>query len=196
MDKVLLTWLCSLGVCAGFAFEKLDPKYLISYGNPNSSIKIVEHFSMSCTKCFDCFQEDFKPIKSKYIDNGEVFWVFHPDPTDLLTLQAMVCLEHLRDDQKPLFFETVLKHVKEKKHKHGCIVMQAVMEVLGRPLPDLAEMEFLEKTDAFQDAFLFLKQKDVIKAIPMVEINGKLREEYPTREFLEREISFLRKKAL
>jgi hypothetical protein len=74
--------------------------------------------------------------------------------------------------------------------------MQAVMEVLGRPLPDLAEMEFLEKTDAFQDAFLFLKQKDVIKAIPMVEINGKLREEYPTREFLEREISFLRKKAL
>ncbi len=195
MDRFILAYLCSLGVCAGWAFEKLDPKYLITYGNPDSHIKIVEYFSMSCAKCFDFFQEDFQPIKNKYINNGEVFWAFHPDPADLLTLQAMVCLEHLKEDQKPLFLEAVLTHIREKKHKHGCIIMQAVMEVLGHPLPNLAEMDFLEKTDAFKNAFLFLKQKDVIKTIPMVEINGKIREEYPTREFLEREISFLRRKA-
>ncbi len=195
MDKVLLACLCSFGVCTAWAFEKLDSKYQITYGNPNAHIKIVEYFSMSCTKCFDFFEEDFRPIKDKYIDTGEVFWVFHPDPADLLTLQAMVCLGHLEDRQKPLFFETVLKHIREKKHKHGCIIMQAAMEVLGYPLPKLAEMDFLEKTAAFKDAFLFLKQEDVVKTIPIVEINGEIQDEYPSRVFLEREILFLRRKA-
>lgn len=194
MDKFVLACLCSLGISPLWSYEKLDTKYQIAYGNPNSSIKVVEYFSMSCVKCFDFFQEDFQHIKHKYIDSGDIFWVFHPDPADLLTLQAMVCLERLPTYQKPIFLETVLKHIREKKHKHGCIVMQAVMEVLGQAQPNLSEMDYLEKTEAFKNAFLFLKQKDGPKAIPMVEINGKILEEYPTKEFLEREITFLMRK--
>jgi hypothetical protein len=193
MDKFILACLGSFGIYTGWAFEKLDQKYHISYGNPNANIKIVEYFSLSCAKCFDFFQTDFLPIKERYVDTGEVFWIFHPDPADLLTLQAMVCLESLPEKQRPIFFEAVLKHIQEKKLKAGCIVMQAVMEILGHPLPHLPEMTFLETTNAFMEAFMFLKQKDVVKTIPMLEINGKLREEYPTKEFLEREIATLRR---
>ena len=193
MDRLLLAYLCSFG-SAVWSFEKLDPKYQIAYGNPESSIKIVEYFSLSCPKCFDFFLVDFPLIKRQYLDTDEISWIFHPDPADLLTLQAMVCLEHLPDGQKRCFLETVLKHLKEKNYKHGCLIMQAAMEVLGYPLQSLAEMGFLETTEAFKEAFAFLKQKDVITSIPMVEINGKLREEYPTKEFLEKEITSLRKR--
>jgi hypothetical protein len=192
-----LIFLFTIGVRSMWAFEKLDPKYQIAYGNPKSKIQIVEYFSLSCPKCFDFFEGDFHFIREKYLDTGEVFWIFHPDPADLLTLQAMVCLEYLPSvERKRLFLETVLKHLRERKNKHGCLIMQATMEVLGHPLPQLAEMQFLEKTEAFKEAFLFLKQKDVVKAIPQVEINGKLCEEYPTKEFLEQEIATLRKRAV
>lgn len=196
MDKkMFLTLLYSLGICRAFTFEKLDSKYQISYGNPNSQIKVVEYFSLSCTKCFEFFNEDFQTIRHRYLDRGEISWSFHPDPADLLTLQAMVCLETLPDEEKKrLFLETVLKHIQEKNFKHGCLIMQATMEVLGFPLPNLAEMEFLEKTRAFGDAFLFLKQKDVVKIIPTLEINGELREEYPSKDLLENELRALKEK--
>jgi len=194
MDKLILAYICSFGTAA-WAFEKLDPKYQISYGNPKSNIKIVEYFSLSCPKCYEFFFLGFPPIKTQYIDTDEIFWVFHPDPADLLTLQAMVCLEYLSDDQKRCFLETTLKHLKEKNYRHGCLIMQAAMEVLGHPLPHLAEMTFIETTKAFKEAFGFLKQKDVIKAIPMLEINGKLRDEYPTQKFVEKEIAILRKRS-
>lgn len=194
MDKILLVFLFTLGVHSTWAFEKLDPKYQIAYGNPKSKIKIVEYFSLSCPKCFDFFENDFRFIREKYLETGEVFWVFHPDPADLLTLQAMVCLEHLLTvERKRLFLETVLKHLKERKNRQGCLIMQTAMEILGHPLPHLHEMKFLEKTEAFKEAFVFLKQKDAVKAIPVVEINGKICEEYPTKEFLEQEIDNLRK---
>lgn len=193
MLQWVFIFLCSMGVCLGF--EKLDPKYQIGYGDPNSSIKVVEYFSLSCAKCFEFFQDDFQGIRRKYLDTGEIFWSFHPDPADLLTLQAMVCLENLPNEvKKRLFLETVLKHIQEKKFKHGCLIMQAAMEVLGIPLPDLAEIEFLEKTQAFKEAYLFLKQDDVVKTIPMLEINGRIRAEYPSKDFLEKEIAILRKK--
>jgi hypothetical protein len=192
MNKHFLTAFClyisfgSLG-----AFEKLDPKYQIQYGNPDSSIKIVEYFSLSCPKCFEFFHEDFPSIKQKYLDTKNVSWSFHPDPADLLTLQAMVCLEHLPEAQKRLFLETILKHLGEKNTKHGSFVMQAAMEILNHPLPALSQIEFLEKSEAFQQAFLFLKQPDVVKSIPMVEINGVLQEEYPTKELLGETIESL-----
>ena len=195
MDKFALTFLCLLGTQPVSGFEKLDSKYQIQYRNPNAPVKVVEYFSMRCRKCFDFFQEDFPEIKKKYVDGGEVFWASHPDPADLLTLQAMVCLESLHEQQKPLFFEAVMKHIQDKKHKHGDIVMQAVMEVLGHPLPKLSDFEFLETTSAFKEAFLFLKQEDVVKAIPVVEINGTLLKSYPTREIVEKEIKHLTRKA-
>lgn len=194
MSKFLVSWLFLLGLKGAWAFEKLDSNYHISYGNPAAETQIIEYFSMSCAKCFEFFENDFSVIKSKYIERGEVFWVFHPDPADLLTLQLMACLEHLQKPQKVLFFEAVLKHLREKKYKHGAIIMQAAMEVLGHPLPDLGEMEFLEKTDAFKNAFFFLKQEDGITSIPTVEINQVRYESYPTREFLEKEILSLKKR--
>jgi len=173
------------------AFEKLDPKYQIQYGNPAADVKVVEYFSLSCPKCYEFFERDFPDIQEKLLVSKKAAFIFHPDPADLLTLQAMVCLEQLPEEKRKLFFEVILKHLPKESPKNGCLVLQAAMEALNHPVPRLADIDFLEKTEAFNHAYLFLKQTDVLQTIPMVEINGILRAEYPTAEFLTREIETL-----
>lgn len=191
MNKFLLICSVMVETSIASAFQKMDTKYQISYGNPNAEVQIVEYFSLSCPKCFEFFKEDFQVIKHQYIDTGKISWVFHPDPVDLLTLQAMVCLECLQEEQRSVFMETLIKHLMEKNFKHGSLIMQAAMEILDHPLPDLDKIEFLETTQAFKASVLFLKQKDVISSIPTVEINGKICEEYPTKELLQKKIDQL-----
>lgn len=179
--------------CSLWSFQKLDSKYQIKYGQPEAKTQIIEYFSFSCPKCLDLFKKSFSAIREKYIDTKKVYWAFHPDPADLLTLQAMVCLEKLKDDEKRQFFEAVFTHLDRKNFKQGCLLMQLTMEVLNRPIPDLDKMSFLEKTEALQDAFYFLKQKDAVTSIPTVEINGKIYDAYPSQEFLEKTLKTMNK---
>lgn len=187
MNKIFLLF---IAVCSSLlGFEKLDSKYCISYGNPKAQIEAIEYFSLSCPKCLEFFQKEFPVIKQKHIDPGLLHWTFHPDPADLLTLQAMVCLNTLPEEQKILFLECLVRNLtKLKSNIHGCRLMQIAMEVFEKPLPDLEKVEFLEKTDAFQDAFLFLTQKDVIRIIPSIELDGTMYKEYPNAAFVEAQI--------
>ena len=174
------------------AFEKLSSVYHVSFGNTDAPVYITEYFSLTCPKCLAFIKKDFPLIKQKYIDTNKVFWIFHPDPSDLLTLQFLVCLEKLRQE-KTLFFETTL-HFIEKDLKTATIVMQSTMECLKEPLPDLGDLSFLEKTRAFREAYRFLKQEDLFTLVPTVEINGKLYDQFPTRKFLEKQIEIHLKK--
>ena len=169
-----------------FAFEKLDPKYQIRYGD--SGAEVVEHFSLSCKKCVDSFAEDFAGIKKEYVDAGKATWVFHPTPADLLTLQYMVCLEQLSEEEKPVFLEAILSSIAESSPRHGCQMLQAAMEAFGHPLPDLDKIAFLETTQAFQDALQYLKQEDVIAIVPTLEIDGKIIDEAPSRKIIDTQI--------
>jgi hypothetical protein len=167
--------------------ERLDPKYEVRYGSGGT--EIVEHFSLSCRTCADCFAKDFQGIQEDYIDSGKASWIFHPTPADLLTLQYMVCLEKLSEEEKPLFFESVFESIASSSPKEGCRLLQAAMEVLGRPVPDLDKIEFLEKTEAFQDALEYLKQEDVISVVPTLEIDGKRIDKTPTRTIIDTQLT-------
>lgn len=175
-------WLvvCFLLHASVYAFEKLDPKYRIAYGDPQAKVQIVEYFSFSCPKCFEFFVTDFPSIKEKYLKTGKISWTFHPDPADLLTLQALICLEKLDEKQKIVFFEAVTKNLVDLKLKHGCVVMQGAMEVFKHPLPELDKIDFVMQTEACKAAVKFLKQKDVVASIPTLEIGGRICDEYPT----------------
>ena len=67
--------------------------------------------------------------------------------------------------------------------------MQKAMEIFEKPSLDLSDKEYLSKTVAFQDAFLFLKQKERIDAVPAVEINGELfPKDLPSSEFIKKQM--------
>lgn len=188
-----------IGAAPMWAFQKLDMHYQRSFGNAEAPIKVVEYFSLTCPHCIRFFNQDFDTIKSKYLDSKQVVWTFHPDPADILTLQFMVCLDRLEESKRNMFLYVVMKMfeedmVKASKHpKKYVLTMKKVMEHLEQPVPELEELSFLEKTEAFQRAYAFLKQKDVPRMSPTLEINGIIQDECPTLEFLDKKILALTK---
>lgn len=169
------------------AFEKIPPQYQVTYGSPTAPIQVTEYFSLSCLKCLEGFKKDFKDLKEKYITSQKVYWVFHVNPADLLTLQAMVCLEKLSQHEKRIFWEVVLDTLNDPSE--GSAIMQIAMETLGKPISQLQDISYLQNTASFKAAFKYLKQPDIIKDLPTVEINGKLHDEFPSRQFLEKQLS-------
>ena len=176
----------------GFCLEKLSSDYFITFGGPESKVQIVQYFSFMCPHCLGLFRKDFQEIKREYINNEKVCWVFHPVPMDLLTVQAMDCLEKLSEKEKRIFLTAILEVMPLDDSTFSLSYMQKAMEIFNKPLPDLKEKEYLSKTRAFQDAFQFLKQKEKIDAVPAIEINGKLfLREIPSQEFIEKQVKNL-----
>jgi len=170
-------------------FQKLPSAYTISYGDPQAPIHVVEYFSFSCPQCLALLKKEFPHVQEKYINPGKVYWSFHPDPADLLTLQAMICLESLSQGDKRLLLEEIAKHLKPHSLRKGCFLLQEIMKSLGKPLPELYDLKWIEKTQAFQKAYTYLSQKQVPSDLPTVEINGILYENFPTLSFLSRKLS-------
>jgi len=170
---------------------KLDGQYCITYGNPRAKIQLVEYFSLSCPLCLKLLKQDFPKLKEKYVCSGDVFWVLHPDPADILTLQMMECLGKLSDREKQIFFEGLLTHLTRSPSKKIVCWMQAILEEWGREIPQLQELSFLETTTAFQDAYKYVQQANAPKEVPTIEINGEVKETFPSYAFIDKTISDL-----
>jgi len=166
-------------------FQKLPSAYTISYGDPQAPIHVVEYFSFSCPQCLDLLKKEFPHVQEKYINPGKVYWSFHPDPADLLTLQAMICLESLSQGDKQLLLEETARHLKPHSLGKGCFLLQEIMKGLGKPLPELYNLKWIEKTQAFQKAYTYLSQKQVPSDLPTVEINGKIYREFPSLKVID-----------
>lgn len=67
---ICVIWLSVLMLCSqASAFEKLNDKYLVSYGDPKAPMQIVEYFSFQCPHCLSLFRKDFKRIEEAFIDS-------------------------------------------------------------------------------------------------------------------------------
>ncbi len=192
MNKVIS--ICTFLLGAQFSLvgiDKLPSSYQVSYGDETAPIKVTEYFSLSCPKCLKSFQKEFKIIQDKYIKTHQVQWFFHLNPADLLTLQAMICLEKLSLKEKIIFFEVVIENLSDPLE--GSQLMQITMETLGHPIPTLDDVEELKKQPLFLTAYNYLKQPGIVQELPTVEINGTIYDEFPHLKFIERKITDLQK---
>lgn len=169
------------------SFEPLPSNYTVTFGNTDAKTKIVEYFSFTCPHCLSIYRKDFARIKEKYIDCGKVTWIFHPVPMDKLTVQAMDCLSKLSEKDKQIFLEAILDIIPEDES--AVLYLEKAMELFESPITRLQEKNYLSKTKAFQDAFLFIKQEDKVSALPTVSINGKLYlQEVPDFAFIDKKL--------
>jgi protein-disulfide isomerase len=164
---------------------RLDQKYTICYGNPKAPIHIVEYFSFGCAACLRTFAEEFESLRETYIDTGRVYWVMHPHPVDLITVQAMVCLEALTDQQRRVFLDAVvLEH--DRSPEFGLLkLMTAAMDVLKVHIPDVTDAPVLQSTSAFKAAFAYQQAKPAFLGTPTIFINGRLINAFPTRNVID-----------
>lgn len=179
-----ITILCSvIGTVMGT--PHLDHKYTVAYGNPKAPIQIVEYLSFGCRACIQLFSEEFEGIRSTYIDTGDVYWVFHPHPVDLITVQAMVCLEKLSEHQKRVFFEGVVLESVQSTQVEMLTLLKAAMKVLKVNHADLTDSAALQATEAFKAAFAYQQSKPPFSGTPTIEINGRVVDEFPTRQCID-----------
>jgi len=194
LRKILTIFLLLFSIQT-FAFEKLSDVYTVYYGNKGALVHIVQYYSFTCPHCIALFRKQFQQIKDRYINTGKVSWVFHPVPMDLLTVQGMECLQSLSEQEKKIFLEAILEEVLIDRPTVSALMMQKGMEVIGKPIPQLLEKEYLSETATFFDAFNFLKQEEKVEAVPAVEINGVfLPGEIPDIEFIERALFAVKEK--
>lgn len=186
INPLLLFFLIPLTL---YSFEKLDTKYQVTYGSSEAKVKMTEYFSFVCPKCIKFIKEDFPSFKKKYIDTGHVQWSFHPDPADLITLRAMICLEKLSEEQKQPFLALSIAHISEGDPLQTALLMKQLLQSCDHSLPELDQMEFLEKSAAFEAAYSYLKQKDTVAAVPTIEIDGIVYQEFPSVKFLEKQLN-------
>ncbi len=171
---------------SAFSAEKLPDRYLVQYGSADAPVKIVQYYSLTCPHCVALFRKQFKQIKEEFIQTEQIHWIFHPVPMDLQTVQAMDCFSNLSEKEREIFLEAILEELAIDRPSFTAHLMQKGMEVLKKPIPDLQEKSYLSETDAFTDAFNFLKQNEDLNAVPAVEINGVfLRGEIPNIAFIE-----------
>ncbi len=70
---------------AGAATGEIEPINGLpdrAIGDPNAPVTIVEFASLSCGHCKTFHGSTFKEIKEKYVDTGQVRYVFREMPTD------------------------------------------------------------------------------------------------------------------
>lgn len=70
------------------AASAADYQSIITYGDPNAPIKIIEFASMTCGHCADFHSLHLPTLKSDYIETGKVYLEVHPFPLDMLAAKA------------------------------------------------------------------------------------------------------------
>lgn len=168
-----------------FAFEKLPEEYTISLGSPKAETKIIEYFSLSCPLCLKLLKEEFPKIYEKQIATSRAYWTFHPDPQDITTLQLMICLEKLPKEKKWKFFWELASSVNPASQERNTFLMEQLAKQFGLEALPLHNIAWIEKTDAYKEAFKYIKQKDAPSILPVLEVNGELKEELPTKALLK-----------
>lgn len=165
--------------------SKLDLKYCITYGDPQAPVHVTEFFSFQCPRCIGLFKSDFENIKKDFIDTGKIHFQFHPIPQDLPTAQALICFENLTESEKQVFLEVVFEEAIYSDPDFTTQLMMAAMNAFKKPIPQLANREFVQNHKVFEEIFYFIKQEKIL-AVPTIEINGQiLANEIPNYQFIQ-----------
>ena len=185
--KGLLVFL-SLSSTLCFSVDKIDPRYLVTYGSADADLKITEYISFSCPHCCDFIKNEFAYFKELYIKTKKVQWTFHVDPADKLTFQAMLCLGELSPIQKQVFLESMASLLNDETINFAPKLMQQILGYYEIKLDQIDDFNFLKKTDAYEQAVKFLKQ-DLKFICPKVEVNGKILKGYPDKNYLKTKLN-------
>jgi protein-disulfide isomerase len=83
--SILAFTAAALGAVIGFAapagaVDRIGARET-TMGNPNAKVKVVEYASVVCPHCGQFAREVFPAFKRKYIDSGQVYFIFREFPT-------------------------------------------------------------------------------------------------------------------
>lgn len=173
------------------AFERIDQAYLIQFGESKAPIHITEYFAFDCYQCIHSLytsKHEFEKLKEESIDQGQVFWTFHPDPSDLFTLQVLVAFDCIPNDKKQEFFWDLLEAIYMQKNK-PIQILYKVMGLFTSDIPNLEDLDYLRNSKAFIAAANYLQQADIVRQVPTIEVNQQIYKEFPSFRLVKKAIA-------
>lgn len=85
-------------------------KHDIIYGKETAPVTIIEYASLSCPHCKDFHKDIFGKVKEKYVDSGQIRFVFRHFPLNLPALRAAQLVECVQEDEtKKKFLDALFK---------------------------------------------------------------------------------------
>ncbi len=78
-------------------------------GEPDSPITIIEYASMSCSHCADFHNNTLEDIKTEYIDNGKVMFVFRDFPFNYPALAGSMITRCVPNDVRYEYMNALYK---------------------------------------------------------------------------------------
>jgi protein-disulfide isomerase len=106
---------------AGFAQTDLgtlaaEPVTLpdMELGQRSAPITIVEYFSMTCSHCANFERDTFPAVRSKYVDSGDVRFVFREFPLDQTSAAASMLARCAAKGDSAKFMDTVEQLFKQQ----------------------------------------------------------------------------------
>lgn len=171
------------------SFAPLPKEYQVVFGRSEAKVKVTEYFSFSCPKCVGFISDEFPQIQKKYIETGLVEWTFHPDPADIVTIQAMICLEYLKENERQQFIKDISRLLSRGQMEPFSAYVEMSMEPYGITLSNLKSLTYLKQSEAFKAAFAYVKQEDSVAIVPTIAVDGKIYDDYPTLKFIEEKLA-------
>ena len=166
-------------------------------GSAKAAVSIVEYASMSCPHCAAFDENVFPMLKSKYIDTGNVRFVFREFPLDIKAAAASMLARCIAGDDAERFFGAVDTQFKLQDPLLGQ-TKETLKLIGGQSGMSEQAVDACEKDQALLDklkadqAFAF----DVLKvdATPTFFINGEMVKGAMSFEELDKKIKSLLKR--
>lgn len=162
-------------------------------GNKNAPIVMIEYASLSCPHCAAFNRESFGRIKEKYIDSGEMLFVFRNFPLNQPALVASMFASCIAKDDNDKYFKTIKNLFKTQDAWAFDASFEKRLEALSK-LEGMSGEDFQKcinddklKQEILTDRIAAAKSLNM-KSVPSFFINGELASGYVDYVTLEKAI--------
>jgi protein-disulfide isomerase len=166
----------------------------MALGSRNAPVTIVEYSSMTCSHCANFEQTVFLPLKSRYVDSGQVRFVFREFPLDTKSAAASMVARCIAGDDSGKYFGAVDLMFK-RQAELSARTNETLKEIAGQYGMSGAAVDDCVKDQAMLDK-LIADQKIAaemlkVNSVPTFSINGEIHSGYMSLEQMDGRIRAL-----
>jgi protein-disulfide isomerase len=146
-------------------------------GKPDAKTRVIECFSLTCTHCAAFARETFPEVKTKLIDAGKVYYIFHDFPLDQIALTAAMVARALPAERYEPFIDALFASQDRWAFAQGVNSTDEIWKMAALAGMSRATFDATVADTAFRDAILAAQKADAtrwsIDSTPTFVINGE-----------------------
>ena len=145
------------------------------FGQASAPVTMIEYYSLNCPHCAAFHKQVFPELKEKYIDSGQVRFVFRDFPINWAAVEAAVLAQCAGPERYLAVQDALFASLRQwSAAEPSLLAIAEIVETVGvtrAELKQCVEEGALEKQ--VMGSFKFAKEELGVSATPTFFINGK-----------------------